>query len=166
MFFRKLKIATYPSDDVLREVAKPIEAIDAAIQVLASQMLAIVRKQGAIGLAAPQIGKSICMVAIDTTGVEANEGAFKGIMINPEVIKEEGKFTYLEGCLSIPRTGAWVTRSDEIKVAFTDLQGNRLERNFRGITSICVQHEIDHLRGILMIDKATDIVSKDTIYEA
>jgi peptide deformylase len=87
-------------------------------------------------------------------------------MINPKVIKSSGDFTYLEGCLSIPNVGAWVTRGDEITVEYTDLTGHRIERNFRGITSICIQHEIDHLDGVLMVDKSVDIVTKDTINES
>ena len=142
-----LSIITDPKAEVLQSHATEIELIDDEIRALAEVMIVTMRAQKGAGLAAPQVGVSKCMIICDLDKVTT-------VMINP-VITSFSKTTDIdeEGCLSLP--GLWldVERSQEITVEFLDLTGTKQTLNLTKFSARVVQHEIDHLNGILMTDR-------------
>jgi peptide deformylase len=145
-----LPIITIP-DPVLRKKAAPIERVDAALLKLAEDMLATMYDAPGIGLAAPQIGELRRIVVLDL----AKEGETPDplVMINPEILKwSDDVVTTEEGCLSIPELYYDVERSAEVTVRYTDLEGRTVEKDATDRLAICVQHELDHLDGVLYID--------------
>ncbi len=146
-----LQVCCYP-DPVLRLVAKPVEVIDDNLRALAAEMIESMYEENGVGLAAPQIGKSIRMVVIDTTPEERNPM----VLINPEIIsKSKKKVSAEEGCLSLPGLSASISRPEQVTVEAQDLEGNEIEIEGDGLLARALQHEIDHLNGILFIDKAS-----------
>ncbi len=145
-----MEIIKYPND-ILRQVCSPIEHITEEIKLLGLDMLQAMHDMGGIGLAAPQIGKSINIIVLDT---KRYDGGICEIMINPIIIKSSHKRQeFTEGCLSFER-GKFVktNRPKEIKVKWTNIEGQEKIRKFSGVTSICISHELDHLQGVLFID--------------
>ena len=106
-----------------------------------------------IGLAAPQIGEPIRLIVVDTEWGE--EGAERDalVVVNPEISEPEGKIVWNEGCLSVPDYNADVERAEQIHLKGLDLEGNPIEEHAEGLRAVCFQHEIDHLDGILFIDR-------------
>jgi peptide deformylase len=139
-------------DPVLRTKAKKIDEITEKINDLIDNMFETMYSEDGIGLAAPQVGilKRIAIVDIQ----EDN----KIVLINPEIIEEEGKAVMEEGCLSIPGETGDVIRAEKIKVKTLDRDGNEIEFKAEGLEARAIQHEIDHLDGILFIDKVVKIV--------
>ena len=139
-------------DPVLRTKAKKIDEITEKINDLIDNMFETMYAEDGIGLAAPQVGilKRIAIVDIQ----EDN----KIVLINPEIIEEEGKAVMEEGCLSIPGETGDVIRAEKIKVRTLDRDGNEIEFKAEGLEARAIQHEIDHLDGILFIDKVVKIV--------
>ena len=139
-------------DPVLRTKAKKIDEITEKINDLIDNMFETMYAEDGIGLAAPQVGilKRIAVVDIQ----EDN----KIVLINPEIIEEEGKAVMEEGCLSIPGETGDVIRAEKIKVRTLDRDGNEIEFKAEGLEARAIQHEIDHLDGILFIDKVVKIV--------
>lgn len=146
----KRPILTLP-DPRLRAVADPVEKIDDSIRQLARDMLDTMYDAPGIGLAAPQIGEMKRIVVMDLAKEE--EPAEPLVMINPEILAiSDETVTTEEGCLSIPELYYDVERPAEVTVRFTDLDGNTVEREATERLAICVQHELDHLDGVLYID--------------
>jgi peptide deformylase len=146
----KREILVLP-DPRLRAVADPIEKIDASIKALAKDMLDTMYDAPGIGLAAPQIGEMKRIVVMDL----AKEGEKPDpiVMINPEILKySEDTVTSEEGCLSIPEIYYEVERPADITVSYTDLDGKQVEREATDRLAVCIQHELDHLDGVLYID--------------
>lgn len=138
-------------DPVLREPAQSITDIDDAVLQLLDDMVDTMYDAVGIGLAAPQIGISKRLIVMDC----AREGEEPEIwkMINPEIIaRSENTSKMEEGCLSIPGYNADVTRPAEVEVEFMDIEGNKQKMTASGLLAACVQHEIDHLNGVLFID--------------
>lgn len=104
-------------------------------------------KEEGIGLAATQVNIQLQIIVVNTTKNKNNL-----VLINPEIIKKEGNISIEEGCLSIPEYRAFVPRSNYIKVQAINLYGEKIEIEAESIISICIQHEIDHLKGKLFID--------------
>ena len=146
----KIVIAGAP---VLREVAQPVERIDKKLQRLLRDMAETMYAADGVGLAAPQVGVSKRVVVIDV-----GEGLYE--LINPEIVKREGKVLGSEGCLSVPDYEGEVARSEYVACEFTDKTGQRMLLSASGLLAICIQHELDHLDGILFIDKAKTISPK------
>ena len=146
----KREILVLP-DARLRTVADPIEKVDEAVKQLAADMLETMYDAPGIGLAAPQIGELRRIVVMDL----AKEGEPKTpvVMINPEILKySDETVTTEEGCLSIPEIYYDVERPAEITVRYTDLDGKIVETDAKDRLAICIQHELDHLDGVLYID--------------
>jgi peptide deformylase len=138
-------------DPRLKKVAGALPDISDEVRVLADDMLATMYDAPGIGLAAPQIGVSRRLIVLDAT--QKDEAPAPLVMVNPEVILEsDERSVYEEGCLSIPEQYADVERPAEVRVRWLDLNGSVQERDFAGLWATCVQHEIDHLDGVLFID--------------
>jgi peptide deformylase len=138
-------------DARLRAVADPIETIDGDIKKLAQDMLETMYEAPGIGLAAPQIGELKRIVVMDLA--KDDEPKAPVVMINPEILKfSEDTVVSEEGCLSIPELYYDVERPAEVTVRYTDLDGKVQEVEAKDRFAICVQHELDHLDGVLYID--------------
>lgn len=144
-------------DTQLRLVSKPVETITPAIRSLVEDMFETMYDAPGIGLAAIQIGEPVRVVTIDLSK-PAPEGEpptpkEPQVFINPEVTWESDEFSsYEEGCLSIPDYYEEVERPAKVKVRFMDLEGKTQEIEADGLLATCLQHEIDHLDGVLFID--------------
>ncbi|ODS01645.1 peptide deformylase [Methyloceanibacter superfactus] len=143
-------IITIP-DPVLRKEAEPIERVDDDLRRLMDDMLATMYDAPGVGLAAPQIGISRRLIVMD--GARDDEERDPLIMVNPEILDLSDEMrVHEEGCLSIPEVTAEVERPAELRVAFLDREGKPQEVELQGIWATIVQHEIDHLNGVLFID--------------
>jgi peptide deformylase len=140
-------------DPMLRKVAVPITVIDAGIQTLASDMLETMYEAPGVGLAAPQVGVLQRLIVCDVA-VEDDEEPRPMTLINPEVVwASEERRIHTEGCLSIPEFTEEVERPSMVRVAYVDLEGKPREVEADGLLATCLQHEIDHLDGVLFIDR-------------
>jgi len=146
------EIVKFP-DSRLKQVAKPITEVDEALRELAQDMIDVMYDEPGIGLAAPQVGASIRMFVIDTEWSDDDVGKNPTVVLNPEISDREGKITWEEGCLSVPDFSANVDRDARITLRGSDLDGNPIEENVEGLRAVCIQHEVDHLDGILFIDR-------------
>ena len=146
----KREILVLP-DQRLRQVADPIEKVDAEVKKLAKDMLDTMYDAPGIGLEGPQIGELKRIVVMHLAKeVEMPDPI---LMINPEILKySDETVTTEEGCLSIPEIYYEVERPAEVTVKYTDLDGNDVEREAKDRLAICIQHELDHLDGVLYID--------------
>ncbi len=143
-------ILTIP-DPILRKRAKPVERVDEGLRRLASDMLETMYDAPGIGLAAPQIGVSRRLIVMDPAKDEAPKTPL--VMVNPEILaRSEEMRMHEEGCLSIPDFTAEIERPARTRVAYIDQAGKSQEVELEGIWSTLVQHEIDHLNGVLFID--------------
>ncbi|NKL02456.1 peptide deformylase [Rhizobium leguminosarum bv. viciae] len=138
-------------DPVLRQLSKPVERVDSDLQRLADDMLETMYDAPGIGLAAIQVGVPRRMLVIDI----AREGEEKQpqVFINPEIVKSsDERSVYEEGCLSIPDYYAEVERPATVSVKYLDRNGKEQTVEADGLLATCLQHEIDHLNGVLFID--------------
>jgi peptide deformylase len=145
-----LPILTIP-DPILRKKAKPIERVDAELSRLVDDMLATMYEAPGIGLAAPQLGILRRLIVMDPAKDEAPKSPI--VMVNPEILERSQEMrVHDEGCLSIPDFTAEIERPAKTRVSYVDPQGKKKEAELEGIWSTLVQHEIDHLNGVLFID--------------
>jgi len=145
----KMKIYTYP-DPVLRTKAAPVGNIDGTLQELFEGMIRTMYSAPGIGLAANQVGELKRVIVFDQNPRE--EGRSPCVLVNPEVCDGEGKVSTEEACLSVIDFSADVNRMARVHVKGFDRQGKPFEIEADGLLSICLQHEIDHLDGVLYID--------------
>lgn len=142
-------------NDVLRTKAQPVEQVTPELVELAESMLDTMYEAPGIGLAAPQVGHSIRLVVVDCA--HEDEDPQPLILFNPEIEPEEGEnplVPYEEGCLSVPEIYANVIRPERIRLRALNEKGEAIEmRNVSGLLSRCIQHEVDHLEGVLFVDK-------------
>jgi len=146
------EIVKFP-DPRLKEVAKPIVEVDDALRELARDMIEVMYDEPGIGLAAPQVGASVRMFVIDTEWSDDEVGQNPMVVLNPEISDRADKVTWEEGCLSVPDYAANVERDAIITLRGHDLDGNLIEERVEGLRAVCIQHEVDHLDGILFIDR-------------
>ena len=146
----------------LTQIAKPVEKIDREVQSLIDQMIYTMRDANGVGLAAPQVNLPIRLIVVETPpetdddGNEIENTRELFILINPEIVNaSRKKVTGMEGCLSIPGYIGEVERSQAIRVRALDRRGKRQDLKLKGWPARIVQHEIDHLDGILYTDKLT-----------
>lgn len=158
----------YDGDPVLRKRAKPVAAVTPAVRELARQMIATMYASHGIGLAAPQVGRSLRLIVIDTHNPEQPpapnaspgeillEARMPLALVNPEVVRAGPEVVSCsEGCLSVPEIWADVARPERVVVRARTLDGQEFEVECGGLLGRCLQHEIDHLNGILFIDRLT-----------
>jgi peptide deformylase len=138
-------------DPVLRQLSRPVERVDAPLRKLAADMLDTMYDAPGIGLAAIQVGEPLRMLVIDLA--KEGEPPAPQIFINPEILaRSDDSSTYEEGCLSIPDYYAEVERPASVTVSYLDRDGRPQEIAAEGLLATCLQHEIDHLNGVLFID--------------
>jgi peptide deformylase len=144
-------------DEVLNKRADEVTEVDDDLRSLAEAMFKKCPDANGIGLAAPQVGVSKRMFIVlvpDSTDDEGNKNAgFKEVFINPKILQAEGSCKMEEGCLSVPGIWEIVERPEKIKVEYTNISGDRLEGTFEGLLARVIQHENDHLDGILFVSK-------------
>ena len=138
-------------DPVLRKVCKEVKNFNGELASLLDDMKVTVRAEDGAGLAAPQVGVDIRAVVIDV-----EEGFFE--LVNPEIYYEKGEQTGPEGCLSVKGKQGIVTRPEKVKVVYRDRYGRKHKLTAEGFYARAVCHELDHLDGILYIDKAVNVV--------
>ena len=136
---------------VLRQVAQPVDDITDEILQLANNMAETMYAAPGIGLAANQVGLLKRVIVMDCARDDEPPALWK--MINPEIIWLSKEITKMEeGCLSIPGHNAEVVRPSEVHVSYLDIEGQKQEMQATGLLAACVQHEIDHLNGVLFLD--------------
>jgi peptide deformylase len=140
-------------DKQLKEVSEPVGEITDAIRELAQDMCDVMYDEPGIGLAAPQVGESIRLIVVDTEWTEEDAERNPLVLVNPELSEHDGKLIWNEGCLSVPDFQADVERAERVLLRATDLDGKELEIHAEGLQAVCFQHEVDHLDGILFIDR-------------
>ena len=154
----KLTVLEIPHP-VLYEKAQPVEEVTTEIQTLLSDMLETMYKTNGVGLAGNQVGVLKRVVVIDCASKEEKPDPIK--MVNPRIIeKSEEMICHNEGCLSIPREYADVVRHETVTVEYLDENGTLKQRKADGLLAIAIQHELDHLEGILFIDHLSPLKRK------
>ena len=140
-------------DKRLRAVSQPIAEVTDEIRALANDMLEVIYDEPGIGLAAPQVGEPVRLIVVDTQWTQ--EGAERNplVLVNPEIHDPEGRIVWTEGCLSVPDFEAEVERAERVRLQARDLDGNEITIEASDLQAVCFQHEIDHLDGILFIDR-------------
>ena len=143
-------------DPVLRQISKPVETFDDELKTLISDMFETMYHAPGIGLAAVQVGVPIRLLVMDLQEPEEEGGEpvrDPRVFINPEILwASDITVPYTEGCLSVPDQYAEVLRPDRVRVRWQDGKGATYEEELDGLLAVCLQHEMDHLEGILFID--------------
>jgi len=155
-----LPIATY-GDECLRKKSGPVATVTPEIQSLARDLLETMYHAEGVGLAAPQVGRDVALCVIDVPAQsekpdcrEANASIpMPLVMVNPGVVPGAGTQRNNEGCLSFPEIHAMVTRPDTVSVTFTNLDNEPQTLTARGLLARAIQHEMDHLNGVLLVDR-------------
>ncbi|MSS43859.1 peptide deformylase [Anaerosalibacter bizertensis] len=148
MAIRRLR---YVNDPILRKKSREVTKIDDRIKTLLNDMVETMYENEGVGLAAPQVGILRKVVVIDV-----GEGILK--LINPEIIEKEGESLDIEGCLSVPNRTGKVLRPERVKVKYLDIDGKEKNIEGTGLLARALCHEIDHLNGVLFIDKVVEEV--------
>jgi peptide deformylase len=151
-----LPICRLPNDNVLRQKAKRISIIDASVQRLIDNMIETMQSANGVGLAAPQVGKSLRVIVVQIPGEEPQ------VIINPEIVKRSGEQEVTEGCLSVPGYYGEIKRSAEVTAKGKDRRGKAVRIKATGLMAEALEHEIDHLNGVLYIDH---IEYEDKLYK-
>lgn len=150
-----LRIIRKAGDPVLREAAKEVRKITPVLKVLLDDMVETMYSVQGVGLAAPQVGVGKRVIVVD---VRDENGLLK--MINPVITGREGRETDVEGCLSFPGIQGEVERDHRIVLRALDPEGKEMEICASGLLARALQHEIDHLDGVLFVDRAVQIVEE------
>ena len=149
-----LEILHYPAP-VLTEKSLPVETFDETLRQLATDMAETMYDAPGVGLAAPQVGVLKRLVVIDCSG--SDEPAELIVAVNPEIIERTGECMEEEGCLSVPGYYAKVARSAQVRLRYQYLDGQTLEREADDLLAVAIQHEIDHLDGVLFVDRISSL---------
>jgi len=144
-------ILTVP-DPFLKQVSKPVDAVDDALRTLMDDMLETMYAAPGIGLAAIQIGVPQRVIVMDLAGQDEEKAP--RFFVNPEITwRSDEMFVYEEGCLSVPEIYDEIERPARVRLTYLDYNGERVEEEAEGLYAVCIQHEMDHLEGVLFIDK-------------
>jgi len=155
------EILTYPNP-VLALKSEEIDEVTREIRDLAEEMAHLMYENRGIGLAAPQVGESRRLVTIDLSGPEERTELM--VLVNPVIVSKEGKVVDEEGCLSVTNLRAKVQRAEKVRVRAKNLEGEEIDLDAEGLLAVCLQHEIDHLDGVLFIDRISRL--KRGMYDA
>jgi peptide deformylase len=146
-------------DPVLRQISRPVEVFDDTLKTLVADMFETMYDAPGIGLAAVQVGEPIRLLVIDLQepadpeDPESKVVRDPRVFINPEILwHSDTEVPYTEGCLSVPEQYAEVMRPDRIRAKWQDVEGKTYEEEIDGLLAVCLQHEMDHLNGVLFID--------------
>lgn len=150
-----LEILKYP-DPRLKNRAEPVQVFDLELHQLLDEMAETMYAADGIGLAAPQVGRSYRLFVIDLGQGEHKKGKLYEF-INPELSDGEGTIAFEEGCLSVPGFTEEVNRKEKIRVTYQDRNGKKMELMAEGLLAVAIQHENDHLDGILFVDKLSPL---------
>ena len=148
------KIVEMGTDDILRKRARRVDKFDRRLHQLLDDMADTMLEADGVGLAAPQVGilKRCCVI-------DVGEGLIE--LVNPEIVSREGEVTVIEGCLSVPDRAGKVVRPEKVKVKAQDRNGEPIEVEGEGILAVCLCHELDHLDGILYVDKMIEDATEE-----
>jgi len=148
------EILKYP-DPVLKKRARGVDQIDGELKKLIQDMTETMYDAGGVGLAAPQVGISRRVIVVDVSPIDPQQSLF--VMINPEIVLEEGDIDHEEGCLSVPDCLEKVKRRERVQVRGISPEGKKVEVSGEGILAFALQHEIDHLNGVLILDRVSPL---------
>ena len=145
-------------EETLREVSSPVPCINEEIKILIDEMFVTLKKSNGIGLAAPQIGKNIRLFIVQ---LEEDSGM---VFINPEVIRTSNEQCSMEeGCLSIPKVYEKVIRPKDVTLQYMDINGKKQLIQATGLLARVIQHEYDHLNGVLFVDRLEETIKERAI---
>ena len=144
----------HDGDPVLRKKAREVAKVTKETQKLLDQMLVLMREAQGVGLAAPQVGVDRRIILVDL-----GDGVYE--FINPELLASGGAVTDVEGCLSVPGVSGEVERKAWVELTALDRQGKKSQLRAEGMFARVIQHEIDHLEGVLFVDRAKNIEYND-----
>ena len=148
MVLRILKDSQLPTTP-----AKPVETVTSELRQFAAIMMGTMQAAKGVGLAAPQVGENIRLIVFDCVNITMN-AMDSGFMFNPEIVDSSDECTIAkEGCLSFPKVFVDVKRNKSIKVKYVDIAGRGMVRSYSGLAARVIQHEIDHLNSITMLDR-------------
>jgi peptide deformylase len=147
-----LDVLQFP-DPRLRRRSEPVEKITDELRQLAADMLETMYDEPGIGLAAQQVGHAIRLIVVDTEWTEENAERKPCVFVNPEIVERTGEIVWNEGCLSVPDFTAEVERAEQVVLRALDLEGREVVETATGLRAVCFQHELDHLDGVLFIDR-------------
>jgi peptide deformylase len=147
-----LEILTYPHP-VLKKRSEEVGQVDEELKTLVRDMTETMYHSNGVGLAACQVGISRRVIVLDVSPMDPEQCLFA--VINPEIVFEEGEVEQEEGCLSAPDCLEKVKRREKVKVKGTSIEGKEIEISGEGILAVALQHEIDHINGVLILDKVS-----------
>ncbi len=142
----------YYGDPILRKETDSVKDFDHSLELFAQEMIETMRTNDGVGLAGPQVGDLRSLIVIDVSSEEDEEPAEPLILVNPDIKELSGSCVMEEGCLSIPDVRVEIERPEEIRIKFQDVKGVKKDLKCDGILARVIQHEVDHLKGRLMID--------------
>jgi len=159
-----LRVCRY-GEAILREKTQPVSVVTDAVRALAADMVDTMHKARGVGLAAPQVGRHerMCVIDMPSECDSEEDAAFNApipmplVLVNPEIVSQEGSVCDKEGCLSFPDIGGKLTRAEQVTVQYLDLENRPQMITVRGYLARAVQHEADHLDGVLYIDRMTAV---------
>ncbi len=148
------EIITWPHP-VLKRKAAPVERVDDALRRLIDDMVETMYAAPGVGLAAPQVAESLRLCVVDVGVQDGKPGADLVVLVNPRLVVAEGSITWTEGCLSVPDFEEPIERAATIVVEALDRDGREVRVEADGLKAVCIQHEMDHLRGVTIADKVS-----------
>jgi peptide deformylase len=148
-----LDLVTYP-DPRLKQMCEAVDRFDDALCVMVADLEETMRSRpGGVGIAAPQVGRLLRVAVVDTSGKPKHANHGRLVMVNPDILEWKGMAIGREGCMSVPEFTGTVIRAKKIRLQFHDEHGERHEISSAGYEARAIQHELDHLDGLLFLDK-------------
>jgi len=151
-----LRVLHYP-EPVLSQKAAVVDKFDSDLQSFIKDMTETMREQSGVGLAAPQVGVSSRIILVDTSAGDKEARMPLLVMVNPEILEEEGASIMEEGCLSLPDINVDVKRAQKITVKFMDNKAKESLMTFEDLSARIILHEVDHLDGLTILDRVNKI---------
>lgn len=148
------EIITWPHP-VLKKPAKPVDRVDDMIRKLVDDMLETMYAAPGVGLAAPQVAESLQLCVVDVGVQDDKPGQEVLVLINPKIVAAEGKIVWNEGCLSVPDFEEDIERAAKITVEALGRDGKPFRLDAEQLKAVCIQHEMDHLKGVTIADKVS-----------